>query len=83
MTTLEPAAFEIGPSTTRQWPSAPTWRYLGDRDAADLAYCARFGTREAPEPAVGPGNTWAYALPPTDKATGAPERKATFSKEAV
>lgn len=40
-----------------------TWRYLGDRDDADRAYCFRFGVSQAPEPFVAPGGAWAYALP--------------------
>ncbi len=49
------------PMATRS--SAPTWRYLGERAAADLAYCARFEVAEAPEPTVVPGGAWAYPLP--------------------
>jgi hypothetical protein len=41
----------------------PTWRYLGDRDAADRAYCFRFGVAQAPEPVIIPGGAFAYALP--------------------
>ncbi len=44
-------------------PRDATWRYLGDRAAADNAYCARFGVTAAPEPYVVPGGGWAYALP--------------------
>ncbi len=40
-----------------------TWRYLGDRVAADGAYCARFGVPAAPEPVVALGGVWVYALP--------------------
>ena len=40
-----------------------TWRYLGDRDEADRAYCFRFGVSQAPEPVTVPGGAWAYALP--------------------
>lgn len=40
-----------------------TWRYLGDRAAADGAYCARFGVPVAPAPDVVPGGVWVYALP--------------------
>ena len=40
-----------------------TWRYLGDRDDADRAYCFRFGVSQAPEPMVAPGGAWAYPLP--------------------
>jgi hypothetical protein len=44
---------------------APSWRYIGDRAAADGAYCVRFSVTEAPEPYVVPGGAWAYALPIT------------------
>lgn len=44
-------------------PRAATWRYLGERLAADDAYCARFGVSHAPEPSKGHDNVWAYALP--------------------
>ena len=40
-----------------------TWRYLGDRTTADLAYCARFATDAAPEPIAALGGGWAYPLP--------------------
>lgn len=39
------------------------WRYLGERTAADAAYCLRFGVAQAPEPNVTPGSVWSYALP--------------------
>jgi hypothetical protein len=42
---------------------ASSWRYLGDRAAADTAYCIRFGVAEAPEPSIALGGAWAYALP--------------------
>lgn len=45
-----------------------TWRYQGDRDAADRAYCTRFGVAAAPEPVIALGGAWAYPLP-------APERR--------
>lgn len=45
--------------------SAPSWRYLGERAAADGAYCVRFSVTEAPEPYAVPGGAWAYALPAT------------------
>lgn len=48
---------------------APTWRYIGDRDAADLAYSARFGVAIVPEPSIAPGGAWAYALPAVDQRT--------------
>jgi hypothetical protein len=44
-------------------PRAATWRYLGERAAADDAYCARFGVSQAPEPSVGQDKVWSYALP--------------------
>ena len=40
-----------------------SWRYSGDRAAADLAYCARFGVAQSPEPYAVGGGVWAYALP--------------------
>ncbi len=40
-----------------------TWRYLGDRVAADSAYCARFNVQQAPEPLVAQDGAWAYVLP--------------------
>ena len=39
------------------------WRYLGERSAADAAYCLRFGVAQAPEPEGMPGSVWAYAMP--------------------
>jgi len=42
-----------------------TWRYLGDRTAADLAYCVRFDVQEAPEPVGSLAGVWSYALPAT------------------
>lgn len=45
--------------------NSPTWRYLGDRTAADLAYCARFGVQQAPEPTESLAGVWSYALPAT------------------
>lgn len=47
--------------------NVPTWRYAGDRDAADLAYCARFGVTEAPEPTIALGGALAYAVPSLDR----------------
>lgn len=52
---------ERGMATVR--PNLATWRYLGDREAADLAYCVRFGVARAPEPFVAPGGALAYAVP--------------------
>ncbi len=40
-----------------------TWRFLGDRDAADRAYCLRFGVDVAPEALLALGGAWAYPLP--------------------
>ena len=40
-----------------------TWRYLGERDEADRAYCFRFSVQQAPEPIIVPGGAWAYSLP--------------------
>lgn len=39
------------------------WRYLGERSAADAAYCLRFGVAQAPEPEVMPSSVWSYAMP--------------------
>ena len=39
------------------------WRYLGDRVAADAAYCLRFGVAQAPEPSGMPSSVWSYAIP--------------------
>jgi hypothetical protein len=64
VTKQEPYTVESDPIETPAWPTIPTWRYLGAREAADAAYCARFGTTEAPEPTLVPGGIWAYALPP-------------------
>ncbi len=55
----------VGPRTST--PTA-TWRYIGDRTAADLAYCAHFGVSQAPEPFVALGGAWAYAVTPIDAA---------------
>lgn len=43
--------------------SHATWRFMGDRDAADQAYCVRFAVSQAPEPIIALGGAWAYALP--------------------
>jgi hypothetical protein len=40
-----------------------TWRYIGERAAADLAYCVRFGVALAPLPSIALGGAWAYPLP--------------------
>ena len=66
MTNLEPRAVEADAVVTAAWPTVPTWRFLGDRAAADVAYCARFGTNEAPTPSLTPGGLWAYVLPTTE-----------------
>lgn len=63
MTTLQPPTVDATTPAPSLWPTVPTWRFLGDRAAADLAYCARFGTTEAPMPAATPGGQWAYTLP--------------------
>ncbi len=47
----------------------PTWRYVGDRDAADQAYCARFGVPTAPEPTVALGGALAYTVPTMERRT--------------
>lgn len=39
------------------------WRYLGERGAADAAYCLRFGVAQAPEPSVIAGSVLSYAIP--------------------
>jgi hypothetical protein len=39
------------------------WRYLGERTAADAAYCLRFGVAQAPEPESMPNSVWSYAMP--------------------
>ncbi len=62
MINAERPAFEpLSVATTRS--NTPTWRYLGERDAADRAYCTRFGVPVAPEPNVAHGGVWAYTLP--------------------
>ncbi len=40
-----------------------TWRYIGEREAADRAYCLRFGVELAPEATIALGGAWAYPLP--------------------
>lgn len=40
-----------------------TWRFLGERAAADDAYCTRFGVSHAPEPTIDRDKVWAYTLP--------------------
>jgi hypothetical protein len=67
MTSLDPQAL-VAVVAPAAWPTVPTWRYLGDRTAADTAYCIRFGTDKAPEPAITPGGLLAYALPGTEMA---------------
>lgn len=39
------------------------WHYLGDRTAADAAYCLRFDVAQAPEPEAMPSSVWSYAMP--------------------
>jgi hypothetical protein len=66
MTPTEPGTTERDtPPASPVLPGArdATWRYIGDRAAADRAYCARFGVSQAPEPIVALGGAWAYALP--------------------
>jgi hypothetical protein len=48
---------------TRTSTLTTTWRYLGERTAADLAYCVRFGVPEAPEPTESFAGVLSYALP--------------------
>ncbi|MBA3945670.1 MAG: hypothetical protein H0X37_14025 [Herpetosiphonaceae bacterium] len=47
--------------------NAATWRYVGERDAADLAYCVRFDVTEAPEPTIALGGAFAYAVPTMER----------------
>lgn len=54
-----------GMVATQAMPRGATWRYRGERAAADLAYCARFGVADTPEPFAMGGDIWAYALPGT------------------
>ncbi len=63
MTGPEHADLDTLPATAAVRLNVPTWRYLGEREAADLAYCARFGVAAAPEPTVVHGGAWAYTLP--------------------
>ena len=65
MTDSEPVKYEREPVARSIQLGVATWRYVGSRSDADLAYCARFGTDEAPEPTVALGCAWAYALPGT------------------
>lgn len=64
-TNLQISVDEPGaPTPQRVFSSTETtWRYLGDRDDADRAYCFRFGVNQAPEPVIVPGGALAYALP--------------------
>lgn len=70
MTYTEPQRTEQEAQEVSPRPATPTrnatWRFLGDRTAADQAYCVRFGVNLAPEPFVAPGGAWAYALPDAD-----------------
>lgn len=50
-------------SEPRRPISGVTWRFLGDRVAADSAYCIRFNVQQAPEPLVALDGAWAYTLP--------------------
>lgn len=63
MNSGEPRMLDGERSMPMTIPNVPTWRYLGDRTAADLAYCARFGVQEAPEPTESLNGVWSYALP--------------------
>lgn len=54
---------EVAAAELRRPIQGVTWRYLGDRIAADSAYCARFDVQHAPEPLVAPDGAWAYVLP--------------------
>lgn len=63
MTDGEPLAPTINRVTTADSLNAPSWRYLGDRNAADVAYCERFGVDEPPEPTEAWNGVWSYALP--------------------
>ncbi|HEX6289415.1 MAG TPA: hypothetical protein VFZ66_09510 [Herpetosiphonaceae bacterium] len=44
-------------------PHEAHWRFLGEREAADAAYCLRFGVVQAPEPSGMPDGVWSYAIP--------------------
>ncbi len=50
---------EFGPASSK----AATWRYVGDREAGDLAYCVRFDVAEAPLPTIALGGALAYPVP--------------------
>ncbi len=63
MSDLEPQEIVSERAMTTARMNVATWRYLGDRDAADLAYCVRFGVARAPEPYVAPGGALAYPVP--------------------
>ncbi len=63
MTDPKHADRDLLPVTAAARLTVPTWRYQGEREAADLAYCARFGVTAAPEPIALQGGAWAYALP--------------------
>lgn len=63
MSELEPQAREIRAIASTAVSYVPTWRFVGDRVSADLAYCSRFGTDAAPDPTVALGGAWAYPLP--------------------
>jgi hypothetical protein len=62
-----PAGESEATETVPAWPTGPTWRYQGERAAADTAYCARFGTTDAPSPSLAPGGLWAYPLPAAER----------------
>lgn len=52
-----------GPAAGMPGIRTASWRYCGDRAAADVAYCARFGVTVSPEPYALGGGVWAYVLP--------------------
>ncbi len=63
MNKLEPRTLMTRPVEVGVMPTGTTWRYLGERAAADLAYCARFGVVQAPEPMMLSDDILAYTLP--------------------
>lgn len=63
MSKLEPRTLMTRPLEAGVTPVGTTWRYLGERTAADLAYCARFGVVVAPEPMMMSDGILAYTLP--------------------
>ncbi len=63
MNKLEPRTLMTRPLEVGVMPTGTTWRYRGERVAADLAYCARFGVVAAPEPMMLSDGILAYTLP--------------------